>query len=642
MMPALRHASLRDSIETRLSRRILLVLVAVLTSVSLAFLGLAVWTYKQELVAEHSRASLEVNHLLQASLENAMLKRDIPGLRDIVDRLGNQASIDKVMILNPDREVRFSSKPELMGAMLAGDEVDRALSTQVSQTTFVSQNGGEWLRSVNPVTNKASCRECHGDAASHPVNGLLVVDYVAAGIRGDAMRTAGLLGLSGVIVVALSGLGLWVALDRLVLGRIDRLTKVAGRLASGALDARAVVAGRDEISECASAFNGMADRLQDMLGQVAATERFLQAAIDAIPDGIRIVDDDFTILKANTAYCRQVGRSKKQVIGSKCYASSHGRREPCPQTLVSCPVIALRDKSDGRMKMVDAHQPRHAPQLFVEVSAARALLPSQGRMLPCVVESIRDLSQDVELSQKHRLSEIGLLATGVAHEIHNPLSSIELALSAIRDTLSNEHEPSGAQHYIDIARTEIGKCMGVTESLMRLSEPPREPELVILNAVLREVVQLLAYQIGTGQIVVHIDLAQKLRIIASDSDMRMIFINLIQNAIHAMPQGGELRVSGQTLGGFAVLRVADTGIGIPNEHLDKIFLPFWTRRADGSTGRGLGLSICKAIVERYGGAISVDSIPGKGSEFTVALPAADAPKTAATRAKAGAGAGDRG
>ncbi|HMQ58899.1 MAG TPA: ATP-binding protein [Rhizobiaceae bacterium] len=235
-----------------------------------------------------------------------------------------------------------------------------------------------------------------------------------------------------------------------------------------------------------------------------------------------------------------------------------------------------------------------------------------------------------------------MLATGVAHEIHNPLSSIELALSAIRDTLSNEHEPSGAQHYIDIARTEIGKCMGVTESLMRLSEPPREPELVILNAVLREVVQLLAYQIGTGQIVVHIDLAQKLRIIASDSDMRMIFINLIQNAIHAMPQGGELRVSGQTLGGFAVLRVADTGIGIPNEHLDKIFLPFWTRRADGSTGRGLGLSICKAIVERYGGAISVDSIPGKGSEFTVALPAADAPKTAATRAKAGAGAGDRG
>lgn len=617
--------ALAEQISGHLSRKLLLVLVAILASVSLVLLAMVVAVYKNRLVAEHARASLEVNHLLQASLENAMLKRDIPGLRDIVGRLGTQAGIAGVMIVNPLHEVRFASRDALLGSTLDDEGIRAALAEQKPQTLFLTAaDGRQLLRSINPVANKPACGECHGPADSHPVNGLLVVDYDAAGIRGEAMRTAGLLGLGGVIVIFASGFGTWLAVNRLVLRRVNLLTDASRRLAAGALETRAEAGGRDEIGSCADSFNQMAATLQSMIEKVEGAEETLQAIIDSIPDGVRVIDSDFTIVKANHAYCRQVGKTMGEVVGDKCHRSSHGRAEPCPFTLTTCPVAVLAGRTDGSVKFTDAHQASSGEPYFVEVSAAPISLPRADGAANCVVESIRDLSQDVELSQKHRLSEIGLLATGVAHEIHNPLSSIELALTTIRSSLSEPDGAAAAQRYIDIAKSEIAKCQGVTEGLMRLSEPPREPELVTLATAIDEVVALLSFQMEAGRIVSEINVDGGLRVLASDSDIRMIAINLAQNAIHAMPQGGSLRITGQAEGDEVVLRFADTGIGIPHEYLGKIFLPFWTRRGDGSTGRGLGLSICKAIVERYGGTIAVRSTVGAGTEFTVTLPNADA------------------
>ncbi|MFZ1682290.1 MAG: ATP-binding protein [Rhizobiaceae bacterium] len=618
-------AAIRDAVATRLSRKLMLVLFAVLASISLLLLAATIGVYRNRLIAEHARASLEVNHLLQASLENAMLKRDIPGLREIVRQLGGQAGIAGVMIVNPAGEIRFSSDERLLGAAIDDERIAAALASRTPQTAFLAgSGGGELLRSVNPVLNKPQCRECHGDAAASPVNGLLVVDYAAAGIRDEAMRTAAFLGVSGLVVILAGGFGIWLAVNRLVLGRVDRLRSASMKLAGGDLAARVEIGGRDEIDGCAASFNRMAGQMQTMIEQIAAAEGSLQSIIDSIPDGVRVIDSDFVIVKANHAYCRQVGQEMRDVLGQKCHVSSHGRADPCAYTLTTCPVAELRGEGAGSLKFTDTHLAPGAGRVNVEVTAARVEVLTREDVANCVVESIRDLSQDVELSQKHRLSEIGLLATGVAHEIHNPLSSIELALTAIRDSMARSGRASEEQHYIDIARAEIEKCLSVTEGLLRLSEPPRDPELVDLANAIGDVLSLLSFQLDAGGIVAEIDMDRPLRVLASDSDVRMIAFNLAQNAIHAMPDKGRLRIVGRAEGDMVVLRFIDTGIGIAHEHLDRIFFPFWTRRADGSVGRGLGLSICKAIVERYGGRISVRSTLGQGTEFTVALPSADA------------------
>ena len=105
----------------------------------------------------------------------------------------------------------------------------------------------------------------------------------------------------------------------------------------------------------------------------------------------------------------------------------------------------------------------------------------------------------------------------------------------------------------------------------------------------------------------------------------MLVTNLMLNAFHAMPGGGNVVVEGRREGGEVVLRVRDQGIGIAAADLGRVFLPFWTRRADGSPGRGLGLSIVQAIVSRCNGRISVESALGQGSTFTIRLPDPDAP-----------------
>ena len=612
-------------VQASLQRRFIALLLVILFSVSILFLGVVVAVYQQRLQQEHARASLQINRLLQASLENSMLKRDLDGLREVVGRLGQHEDIAGVSILNPDMEIRFSSNPQLIGSRLDSTQVHEALASKVPQTHVVLGPGEvEWLRSINPVPNRQPCGACHGAIEDNPVNGLLLVDYKTAGLKAEARKTAMLLAGLGSVVLLVAGIGVWLALRTIVLKRLEVLSDTTLSLATGKLDARAKVSGNDEISGLAATFNTMAEELAATLSKVNAAEQFLQAVIDAIPDGVRVIDDDFNIVKANAAYCHQLGQAKSDVIGAKCYASSHARKEPCAETLVMCPVVELRKVAVARLKASHKHVHKDGSDLFVEVTAARAELPAEGKVVPCIVESIRDLAEQVKISQEQRLSEIGLLATGVAHEIHNPLSSIELALSSLSESLCGLQAESADVQYLGIAREEIAKCLKVTDGLMRLSEPPQDNrELVRLGKVIPEVLSLLSYQIKQSGVETNLDLTWGMRVLAADSDMRMIVINLVQNAVHAMPSGGQLTITGTRRDGRIELEFKDTGIGISPDHLNKVFLPFWSHRGDDSTGRGLGLSICRAIIERYDGKISVRSTLGVGTCFTVELPCAD-------------------
>ncbi|MFC3119628.1 sigma 54-interacting transcriptional regulator [Jhaorihella thermophila] len=258
----------------------------------------------------------------------------------------------------------------------------------------------------------------------------------------------------------------------------------------------------------------------------------------------------------------------------------------------------------------------------VEVTAAPIRLPVDGATVDCVIEVIRDLDRAVEISHQQRLSEIALLANGVAHEINTPLSSILLALDTIRRDLPEGCE---AHEFTNLIETEIQTCMDVSESLMRLSLPSSDtPQAVDLSAVARDTLRLVRPNLEQAGIEARAEVPAELMIEAPDSDMRILLLNLVVNAIHAMPGGGKLAVRAARDGSGVVLEVADTGVGIPPENLKDIFLPFWTRRPDGSAGRGLGLAICRQVVERLGGDIEVESVPGKGTRFIVHLPDAEA------------------
>ena len=178
---------MRRWIGTSLNRKVIVATLSTLLVTSVVFLILLVAIYQAQLEQERSRASIQVNQLLQSSLENAMLKRDLDGLRDIVRRLGEQESISGVMILNPQGEVRFSSHPDRLGQRYSTTADTSAASSSAQSTTFlVDEQGAAVLRSVNPVSNKEPCTRCHGPIAQNPINGVLFVDYEANTIRDQA------------------------------------------------------------------------------------------------------------------------------------------------------------------------------------------------------------------------------------------------------------------------------------------------------------------------------------------------------------------------------------------------------------------------------------------------------------------------
>ncbi|MFM1892158.1 MAG: hypothetical protein RLZ44_1235 [Pseudomonadota bacterium] len=602
-------------LHSRLNRKFGLGTATGLLVSSLVFLVLYLALYRGELASERGKAAAQVNNLLQTALENAMLKRDLEGLRFIVERLGRQPGIEAVFITNPGGEIRFASEAALLGGRHPPDTDGDAAATRF----LVDPQGRDILRSINPVANRPQCKECHGPAEERPINGILYVDYDAAPIRQQAKRTTLLLMGAGAIIVLINLAGGWWFIRRQVIRPINHLTVTSQALAHGDLAQRVAPSGNDELAQLGRAFDRMADELQAQLTELQQQRVFLQNLVDAIPDGVRVIAPDYRVLLTNQAYRQQLQLGAANSVGEPCHRASHASAQPCPSTLVTCPVHEISLKAEP-VKALHRHHRADGEVIDVEIYAAPLQASLDGRQQTLVVESIRDLSKQIRYSHEQKLSELGKLATGVAHEIHNPLASVRLALHALHASAGSGNAAE-VREYIELVDREVDKCVGFTERLLRLGmPPPASPELVEVATVFEDTLSLVRWEAEHLGITLRTELTPALRVLATDSEMRMVALNLIQNAFHAMPRGGALLVASRSDGRWVSVDVQDTGIGIAAEQLSRIFDPFYSRRADGAQGTGLGLSIVRTIVEHYGGEISVQSEPGHGSTFSVRLP----------------------
>ena len=618
-------------IERKLNRKFLVGNAMGIVLSSLVFLLLYLSMYEEQLATERSNAATQVNRLLQISLQNAMLKRDLDGLRLIVQRLGEQEEILNVMILNPAGEVRFSSTESLLGQRFDRETEPRCRSCHEDSdagapTAFVTNELGQSvLRSVNPVWNKPQCVTCHGSVSEHPLNGLLFVDYDAAPIQKGARRTALVLLASGACVLIIVLTGSWWFMRRFVLQPVEKLHAVSRSLSEGDLSARVDIAGGDELAQLGHCFNGMTAGLEKSLNDLREEEAFLQGLMDASPDGLRVIDEDFNVVLSNEAYRRQLGLTEEDAVNVPCYRSSHGRKEPCVPTLVTCPLHEIREHQLP-VKCVHEHVRSDGSVFEVEVYAAPMRVLRNGQTKRLIVESIRDLDSAVQFSHEQKLSELGRLAAGVAHEIYNPLTSIRMSLNSIL----NLQSPDDLHHlqtgdYLKLVEQEIDRCIEITGRLLKLStHSGSHQQVVSVNDAVDETMSLLRWDAEQGGIVIEeaMDVSEP-RVLASESDLRMAVLNLIQNAFHAMPQGGRLVLSTERADGRVSILISDSGVGIAAQDMPHIFQPFFSRRADGRQGTGLGLSISRANVERDGGKIDVQSEVGKGTTFVVSYPDPD-------------------
>jgi signal transduction histidine kinase len=591
---------------------------------SLFFLVLFVSLYRGQLERERASAAGQWSRLVSIELGEMLELGDAGALASMLGRLDGEPGILSVRLTDPSGEVRYASDPAALGTHLP------VANGGILGTRLIRDpDGREILRSVTPLGG-ASCPGCAETGGDGPAGGLLYLDLDAGPINDSARATTLLLMGSGALIVLVNIAGGWWFIRRYVIRPVEQLSDVSLRLTQGDLDARLALPGEDEFSALAARFNTMAEGLKDKIRQLEDKEVFLQALVDAIPDGIRVIDEDYRVVLSNATYRLQHGFGTEQEVPEYCYAATHDRTSPCPETLTLC---SLKEVTETRepLRLVHRHTRADGSPLEVEVYAAPLCTSLGGRPRRMVVESIRDLQQQVRFSHEQRLSELGRLAAGVAHEIHNPLSAVRMALHAA-EQIGAQAEPDRdlLSDYLQLVDHEVEKCIQVTERLLKLSiPPPSVEELVTLDRVIEDTLKLLGWEAQNRSVQIRFSAeGSPLRVLATDSDLRMMALNLAQNACHAMPEGGSLAVRCWREAGEVAVTFEDSGVGIEPLDLARIFDPFFSRRADGVAGTGLGLSITKTIVEGHGGRISVESTLGKGSRFKVTLADADAPTDA--------------
>jgi signal transduction histidine kinase len=244
-------------------------------------------------------------------------------------------------------------------------------------------------------------------------------------------------------------------------------------------------------------------------------------------------------------------------------------------------------------------------------------MTDEGVMVP---SSEADLLRQ-QLLQAQRLSSVGALASSVAHEFNNILTTIinyaKLGLkadgndSARREAL--EKILKGGQRAATIVSSMLGFARNSTS----------QRERVDLAALVEEVLVLTDKDLRKHHVQVETKLLSRPRVVVVPGQIEQILLNLIINARQAMPRGGRLRIEVRINAGMAEIRVSDSGVGIPADQLRLIFEPFYTTKEPdehGHGGTGLGLSVCRQIIEQHHGRIRVESVVGKGSTFTVKLP----------------------
>jgi two-component system, sporulation sensor kinase E len=349
----------------------------------------------------------------------------------------------------------------------------------------------------------------------------------------------------------------------------------------------------------------------------------LQTIFDSIGDGITVYDQNGRVQHHNLISPNLF--PSETLPGRSCSEIFH------PKSLVQseeCPVErALRGErvDTSLVNTVDGQNTR-----YLDITAT-PIRDSQGEKNRALV-FFRDVSekrlQEMHLIQTEKMSSIGVLATGIAHEVNNPLTSVagcaEALLRRFRDEpdLATDIRLDVFPHYLKVIVRESYRCKDIIDHLLSFSRMSDGTAVQIdINLVLKEIIELLHYQPTYQKIQVVTNFKTDLpRILGDPSGLRQVFMNLLVNAYQAIPEQGcvEIRTN-QVHTNRIWIEIRDNGKGIENQMLDRIWEPFFTTKEVGQ-GVGLGLALTYNIVKRHGGDIHLESQLGEGSRFTVQLP----------------------
>jgi two-component system NtrC family sensor kinase len=290
-----------------------------------------------------------------------------------------------------------------------------------------------------------------------------------------------------------------------------------------------------------------------------------------------------------------------------------------PRNILAVPLI-VKSRTVGTIVVVNKLEGLFTSddlEMLQFLAAAVAVAVENARLYGELAEFADELERSqAQLIQAEKLAATGRLAASIAHEINNPLQSIHNCLYLVINRSIGEDKK---QHYLALAQEEVERLITLVQRTLEFYRPSKgKPAATQVNDLIENVLALSGKRLEHGNIQLHTQLAADLPEVAVVPDQLVqVLLNLIINAIEAMPEGGELTLATAAQDNWLRISVADTGAGINPDEAAKIFEPFYTTK---TTGTGLGLSVSYGIIQQHGGRIEVESLPKQGTTFIVSLP----------------------
>ncbi|UCE17865.1 MAG: HAMP domain-containing protein [Gemmatimonadota bacterium] len=578
---------------------------------------------ERSILEDREISAFDLVYVLAHSSVQAIVADDYLVLQEILDSVHSKKDIIQAMILDNDGNILVHNDTRLVGHTLAD-----ALSTDAiranSERSVRIQHGGTtpaWDVSVPVmILNKKV--------------GTARIIFSLESAYSEIAKTRNTVLTIGAFAF-LSGIFLSMVLGRIIARPLYKLVDATRRIGKGDLSYRVRIDSGDEIGELAKAFDQMIEglverdtQLEEKMAQLSELSSYNENILQSMSSGVITVDLRGSIVTLNKSAEKITGLMKDDVKGKD--VRSIVSFDPSFRDIIFKALSSGKEIRNIEVKYKNLQDRK----LTLQVNT-RLLKTFEGKTIG-VLTVFNDLTEikklEEDMKRAERLATLGTTAASIAHEVRTPLTS----LSTFTELLPIKYnDPKFRKRFQAIVPAQVDRLINLVNDLLDFSRVETlHFQDTQINTIVKEAADVLAEKTSECGVRMDLDLASNLPVIRVDREhISQVFLNVIQNALQAMPDGGELKIASayadydasqckdtverSLYPGFVEISFSDNGFGIAEENMEKLFEPFFSTR---SKGTGLGLAISYRIVKDHGGSIQVRSEVGRGTTFVIFLP----------------------